>query len=440
MPTTVVLFTRDLRVRDHPALSAAAARSDAILPLFVLDPAVLGRSARNRIAYLRHALADLRASLRRRGADLVVRQGDTVTETLRAAAEARAEAVFLSEDVSLTARQRVRRLEGARIEVRTFPGVTVVPPLEITPSGRAHYAVFTPYWRAWERREWRPAVEPPERFALPPGIAPGPLPDQDLDRSGTGSLSPHRLTGGESHARRRLNTWIAEGIADYERYHDALGAAATSRLSADLRFGCLSPLEVASAAGACEGGVPYIRQLAWRDFHHQVTAAFPDIARRDYRPRDARWNDDEGALAAWREGRTGIPVVDAGMRQLLEEGFMHNRARLITAAFLTRELRIHWRRGGDHFHRLLLDGDVADNYGNWQWVAGTGNDTRPNRRFNLLRQARRFDPQGDYVRRHVPELARLDAADVHTPWRLERTPPGYPAPLVEIEGGVSRPR
>ncbi|MFC4562248.1 cryptochrome/photolyase family protein [Nocardiopsis mangrovi] len=440
MRPTVVLFTRDLRVGDHPALAAAAARGGPVVPLFVLDPAVLARSARNRTAYLLEALAELRDGLTAAGGDLVVREGDTVTETLRVAAAADAGLVHLSADVSSFARDRAARLREragqAGVRVEEFPGVTVVPPGAVVPAGGGHYRVFTPYWRAWRACGWREPVPAPRRLRLPEGIAPGRLPaTAPPGAGGTGRLSANRQQGGERRARRRMRAWLDSGIADYERFHDDLAAAATSQLSADLRFGCTSPLELARAARDRPGGAPFVRQLAWRDFHHQVTAAFPGIGRRDYRPRDIAWRRDPGALAAWCEGRTGVPIVDAGMRQLLDEGFMHNRARLITAAFLTRELRIHWTHGGDHFHALLTDGDIADNYGNWQWVAGTGNDTRPNRAFNLLRQAKRFDPDGAYVRRHVPELSGVRDRRVHTPWLLADPVAGYPPPLAVRAGG-----
>ena len=180
------------------------------------------------------------------------------------------------------------------------------------------------------------------------------------------------------------------------------------------------------------GGEEFCRQLAWRDFFHQATAAFPDIAVRDYRPGPA-WREDHDARAAWRDGRTGIPIVDAGLRQLAAEGFMHNRARMITASFLTRNLGIDWRHGYAHFDGLLADGDVASNAGNWQWVAGTGNNTRPSRVMNPLRQAGRFDRSGQYVRRYVPELAGLDPAHLQVPWTLPpRARPGYPDPLAEL--------
>ncbi|PSK89399.1 deoxyribodipyrimidine photo-lyase type I [Murinocardiopsis flavida] len=438
MSTVILLYTRDLRVHDHPALHEAVRRGDRVVPLFVLDPEILSRSARNRIHYLRDALADLRAALRTRGGDLVLRTGDTVTETLRTAERTGAGAVFLTRDVSAAAQRRHRRLvdEGgrARVDVREFPGVCVVPPLDLTPAGGDHYKVFTPFWRAWERREWRAAVPTPRRVPGPGDIPVGRLPGASLLGQGRGELSPDVQHGGETAARKRMKAWLAGPIGDYEERHDALAAAATSRLGADLRFGCVSPLELARAARDHPKGAAFVRQLAWRDFHHQVTAAFPEIARRDYRPRSTRWRTDRDGFDAWREGRTGVPIIDAGMRQLRHEGFMHNRARMLTAAFLTRELRVHWVHGGDHFHALLADGDIANNYGNWQWIAGTGNDTRPNRSFNLLRQARRFDPDGAYVRRYVPELAALSGAEIHAPWRLDRPPGGYPPPITAAEG------
>jgi deoxyribodipyrimidine photo-lyase len=224
--------------------------------------------------------------------------------------------------------------------------------------------------------------------------------------------------------------WLGAGLAGFPGRRDVLAGAATSRLSADLHFGTISPLELATSAAGAAGGEAYVRQLCWRDFYLQVTGAFPDIATRDYRPRRDDWRDDPQSYQAWCAGQTGIPIVDAGMRQLAAEGFMHNRARMLVAYALTKQLRIHWTAGARHFSALLVDGDVASNAGNWQWIAGTGNDTRPGRRFNLLRQAHRFDPDGDYVRRYVPELAAVPGPEVHQPWRLPAV--RYPRPLAAL--------
>jgi deoxyribodipyrimidine photo-lyase len=350
---------------------------------------------------------------------------------LRLAGEVQADAVVLARDVSGYARRRWQRLEQAcqeqRIALRAVDSVTVVPPGAVTPGGGDHFKVFTPYWRAWTAQRWRTGVSAPDKVRLPAGVSAGHLPD-----AGDSETSPHLPGGGESAGRRRMDQWLRTGLDAYAGRHDDLPGDATSRLSADLHFGCLSALELAVRAGKTggAGSDAYVRQLCWRDFHAQVTAAFPDLPDRDYRPRRAGWRDDPHALGAWKNGQTGYPVVDAGMRQLAAEGYLHNRARLLVASFLTRQLNIHWTEGERHFFDLLVDGDIANNAGNWQWVAGTGNDTRPNRQFNLLRQARRFDPDGEYVRRYVPELAAVEGGAVHAPWQLDRRPAGYPAPLI----------
>ncbi|MEU0492610.1 deoxyribodipyrimidine photo-lyase [Nocardiopsis sp. NPDC006139] len=428
MEHAVVLFTQDLRLHDHPALTAALRDGRRVLPVFVLDPVLLGRSARNRVRALPGILRGLRGDLRARGGDLVVRRGDTAAEVAALAAEAGARTVHLTEGVSRAAAQREERLRAAGLHVVSHPGLTVVPPGDVTPAGGDHYKVFTPYLRAWEAHPWRAVLPAPGAVPVPGGVDPGEIPAR-LDE-GRGEAAERPITLGEEAARRRLRAWLDGGLAHYAQRHDDLPAGATSHLSADLRMGCLSALEAATLARDEPGGAEFVRQLAWRDFHHQVTAAFPDIAVRDYRPRGTRWRDDPAALEAWKEGRTGVPIVDAGMRQLLSEGFMHNRTRMITAAFLTRTLGIHWRAGAGHFADHLLDGDVANNHGNWQWVAGTGNDTRPNRAFNPLRQARRFDPEGVYVRRYVPELAGLPGRAAHTPWDSPRPGADYPPPIA----------
>lgn len=405
--TAIVLFTRDLRVHDQPALAAAAERAERVVPLFVLDDAVLAAfGAPNRVAFLLDALRDLDASLRGLGAALVVRRGNVLAETFRLGLDTDADAVFVSEDVSAYAQEREQRLRtalgGGRIELEVFPGVTVVPPGDLAPAGGDHYKVFTPYWRRWREQPRRDVLSAPERLELPAGVEPGMVPGaEELVR---GRTAPELPTGGETAGRRRLEEWLDTGLARYEELADIPAADATSRLSPYLHFGCVSPGEVVARALEHEGAEPFVRQLCWRDFNHQLLAARPETAWEDFRPRDVVWRDDEEALAAWREGRTGYPLVDAGMRQLLREGFVHNRVRLVTGSFLTKHLGIDWRRGAEHFFEHLVDGDVANNTGNWQWVAGTGTDTRPYRRLSPQRQAERFDPDGEYVRRYVAEL------------------------------------
>jgi deoxyribodipyrimidine photo-lyase len=430
MSTSIMLFTRDLRVRDNPAL-AGACRARQVVPVFVFDDAILrGRfAAPNRVRFLLESLTDLRRSLRELGGDLLVRRGDPVAEVARLAEDVRATALFLADERSAYAKRRLARLRELALEVTACPGVTVVPPGDLAPASGDHYRVFTPYWRAWDAARWRPIAGSPKAVHLPAGLDPHPLPRlADLT---SGSPSARLAPGGERAGRARATTWLHEDAGAYEHVHDDLAADRTSRLSPYIKFGCVSPRELAR-----DGPDAFRRQLAWRDFHHQVAAAFPALATDDYRPRGGRWNQDDEALAAWREGGTGIPIVDAGMRQLSREGYMHNRARLITASFLTRTLGIDWRHGLRHFEDLLTDGDIADNAGNWQWVAGTGNNTRPSQVMRPLRQASRFDSGGDYVRRYVPELAGIEGPRVHRPWTLPDARGralGYPPPVIAPE-------
>lgn len=306
----------------------------------------------------------------------------------------------------------------------------MVDPGTVTPKNKDHFAIFTPYYRAWCATRWRRPVPTPHRVTVP-HVRPGHLPGVD------GCAT--EWVGGETTGRLRAEQWLADGIHHYDQRQDDLFADGTSRLSPYLHFGCVSAVELARSAGRSAGEQAFVRQVAWRDFHYQVLAARPDAAHHDYRSHCDEWQDDPEALQAWREGLTGIPIVDAGMRQLRAEGWMHGRARLITASFLTKTLYLDWRTGADHFFRLLLDGDVASNSLNWQWVAGTGTDTRPNRVINPLRQALRHDPDGNYVRRYVPELSEVDGPKIHQP---RRTPAsrrhGYPPPIIDPDAARSR--
>jgi deoxyribodipyrimidine photo-lyase len=435
MKTALVLFNRDLRTHDHPALIAAA-RAERVVPLFVLDERLLGSrfAAPNRLAFMLESLRDLDQGLRRAGGRLFVRHGDPVREAVAVAQECEAEQIHVSADWSAYARAREERLARAcgeeRIEMTAHPGITVVSPGAATPAGGDHFKVFSPYHRAWSQLPWRQAQGAPRRLAVPPRLRVGRLPR--LESLARGAPSPGRAPGGESEGRKRMRVFLRDGLGPYDECRDDLAGDATSRLSAYLRWGCVSPLELAREANGRRGGEPFVRQLCWRDFHHQVLAATPSLPRRDYRPRGDRWSRSQRALEAWRGGRTGYPLVDAAMRQLAEEGFMHNRARMTVASFLCKDLYLDWRAGAWHFWDLLSDGEIANNAGNWQWMAGTGNDTRPNRVLNPVRQAERFDREGHYVRRYLPELESVRGKAIFRPWldegfgRLD-----YPLPIVD---------
>jgi deoxyribodipyrimidine photo-lyase len=436
MTVSIALLTQDLRLHDNPVLHGASTSAEQVLPVFVLDPAVrqAGFAVPNRLAFLGDCLADLDASLRTIGSRLVVREGPVARTVAELVEWTGAGTVHLAAGVSAFARRReaaLRAALGPRLRLHEA-SLTTVPPGAVTPAGKSHYAVFTPYLRAWQDHGHRPVLAAPKALRTPqdvPGVA---VPRTRAD-------SPGLPRGGETAGRR---VWRGWQVADYADLHDDLAADATSRLSPYLHFGCLSATELVHGAlrHGGEGAQAFARQLAWRDFHHQVLAARPDAAHADYRPRGDRWHHDEDEIAAWRAGRTGFPVVDAGMRQLAEEGWMHNRARLLTASFLSKSLYHDWRIGAAHFLSLLVDGDLANNQLNWQWVAGTGTDTRPNRVLNPLVQAERFDPAGEYVRRWVPELRGVPGRSVHRPWRLRERPAGYPDPIIPPEQTATRLR
>ncbi|AZS89159.1 deoxyribodipyrimidine photo-lyase [Streptomyces griseoviridis] len=449
MNVSVVLFTSDLRLHDHPPLRAA---NDAreVVPLFVRDTAVdaAGFAAPNRLAFLADCLRDLDAGLRERGGRLVLRSGDLVDEVCKVVAEADADEVHMAADVSAFAHRREHRLrqaleaDGRRLHLHDTV-TTAVAPGAVTPAGSDHFAVFTPYFRQWSAQPLREAFGAPRSVRVPDGVGSERLPSRDA----LSGLSEGLAEGGETVARKRVTAWLRAGVQAYEDRHDDLPGDATSRFSPHLHFGTLSPVELVHRARKVggPGADAFVRQLAWRDFHRQVLAARQDAATADYRTKHDRWRSERTASAdieAWKEGRTGYPVVDAAMRQLRYEGWMHNRGRLLTASFLTKTLYVDWRVGARHFLDLLVDGDVANNQLNWQWMAGTGTDSRPNRVLNPVTQAKRYDPDGVYVRRWIPELAGLSGPSVHEPWKLRGLDraaiDAYPDPIVDLPEGLAR--
>ena len=444
-PTALVWFRRDLRVHDHPALTAAHRECARVVPVFVLDPRVLeGRfPSANRAWFLHGCLAELRSALRHRGADLVVRTGRAEEELPALAAEAGASAVYFATDVSPFASGRDRRvaaaLERVGVAVRRQPGVFVTDVDDIRTGDGRPYSVFSPFHRAWERAPRREVHGTPRHLVFPAGLAPGEL----GARPEPEAAEPH--PPGELAARERMGAWLRGGLARYHERHDLL-AGGTSELSPYLHFGCLSPRELEQRARdrGGPGAEAFVRQLAWRDFYAHVLLAFPGNARHAHRREFDRleWDDDDERLDAWREGRTGFPVVDAAMRQLHARGWMHNRGRLIAGAFLTKDLHLDWRHGEAHFMRHLLCGDEASNNGNWQWIASVGVDPAPyyRRMYNPMTQQRRHDPRGQYVRHWVPELRGVPDARLAEPWTMsaeEQRAAGcvigedYPAPIVE---------
>ena len=446
----LVWLRRDLRVHDHPALRAALDSADTVVPVFCFDDGLLGgrHASGPRTQFLLECLADLDGSLHDRGSGLVVRRGPPQHELPALVAQTGAGAVHLSADVGPFARRRQREVRdalGDDVEFHVHPGLFAVDRLDaIRTQGGDAYTVFTPFHRNWAAQPRRDVIGAPRHLPpLPSALAAGSLPT--LGELGLQQECEDPAPGGESAGRERLRRFLARGVRGYHEGRDQLAGDEVSRLSPHLHFGCLSPREVEHRLPDGEGAAAYRRQLCWRDFYAHVIGHYPANARSEFQARyrgSIRWSRAERHFEAWCDGRTGYPAVDAGMRQLRREGWMHNRARLLVGSFLTKDLGIDWRWGERWFMRLLLDGDEASNNGNWQWIASVGVDPQPafRRIFNPARQQERFDPGGDYVRRYVPELAEVPDAYLTEPWTMPaevqeeagcRIGREYPAPIVD---------
>ncbi|MCB1746374.1 MAG: deoxyribodipyrimidine photo-lyase [Gammaproteobacteria bacterium] len=449
MPTTIVWLRHDLRLRDNPALQAAAARG-AVVPLWIDegdtgDPWRPGAASR---VWLHDGLAAFDALLVARGSRLVIARGaplDVLRGMLTACA---ADAVFWNRrhtPAGIAGDSTLKAALAEHCEVRSFAGNLLFEPGAVMTGGGTPYKVFTPFYRAC-LAAGPPPAPPPEPAALaPPARWPSSLQLDDL------ALEPHidwtagiraRWQAGERTAQARLATFIDDTVIDYPERRDQPAAGAISGLSPYFCQGALGVRDAwaqLSAASAASGNTPYesaaaawLRQLVWREFAWHLLFHFPHTTDAPLRDEfaDMVWVDDAEGLAAWQRGRTGFPLVDAGMRELWETGFMHNRVRMVTASLLTKHLGQHWLAGAHWFWDTLVDGDLANNSLGWQWVAGCGADAAPYFRiFNPYAQSRKFDPDGVYLRRWLPELAALDAAQIHQP------PPGiagYPAPIVDL--------
>ncbi|MXW98968.1 MAG: deoxyribodipyrimidine photo-lyase [Acidimicrobiaceae bacterium] len=442
--TTLAWFRRDLRLDDNPAWAAATARDKAVA-LVVLEPALLAAAGPwRRRAYLR-AVAGLDRSLRSRGGSLRVEMGDPAEVVPWLAVEIGAEVVVVNADVTRWSAERDRRVEqGLGRPIEQHWGTLVHPPGSVLTRAGGLSKVFTPFHRRWSER------------ALPEAARPG---SGCVVEAPAGSTLTEVLgdglsaAWGEQDAAARFEVWL-DRVDSYDEERDNPATDGTSGLSTALRFGLLSPRGVAADAGAhTPGRAAFVRQLAWRDWYAHLTFEHPDIDRVSLRPEYDRiaWVGGaaaDAAFEAWKAGRTGYPIVDAAMRELAATGWMHNRLRMVAASFLVKDLLIDWRRGERWFRRMLTDGDIPQNAGNWQWVAGTGPDAAPYFRvFNPVVQSRRHDPEGRYLRRWLPELDRLSGKAIHAPWQAApaelaaggvRLGADYPAPIVDHDEARER--
>jgi deoxyribodipyrimidine photo-lyase len=431
MPAAVLWFRRDLRVRDHPALLDAAADGSPVLACFVLDPRLDATTGPRRLQFLGDSLRELDDAL---GGRLLVTRGRPDEVLPRVCSAVGAGAVHISADFSPFGVRRDAAVANAlgAVPLIATGSPYLISPGRVTKDDGSPYKVFTPFFNRWRDIGWRaPAHSDPAAASwIDPAGVPGLPPATDPP-------DPHAaldLPAGEVAARQLWAEFLADALTDYAADRDRPDKAATSRMSAHLKFGTIHPRTLAADLDLRgRGASTYLRELAFRDFYAAVLHEWPTSAW-------SNWNTAfdaievntgpvaEAAFAAWKQGRTGFPIVDAGMRQLSDSGFMHNRVRMIVASFLVKDLHLPWQWGARWFLEQLVDGDVASNQHGWQWAAGTGTDAAPYFRvFNPTAQGEKFDPSGDYVRRWVPELA--GTADVH---RLKGgRPPGYPEPIVD---------
>ncbi|WP_249020372.1 deoxyribodipyrimidine photo-lyase [Conexibacter sp. S30A1] len=424
--TAIVWFRRDLRLHDNPTLTRALAEHELVVPVFCLDERLITGRHRSapRAAFMRGCLVELDRNLRAAGSRLVFVDRPPERAIPDLARQLAAEAVYAAADVSPFARRRDRAVAHALAaggsSLTLGPGTFVADDLAAVTSGSGTpYTVFTPFYRRWLTLPRR-AVHPAPRSlpAPPPTPASGPLPE-------LGDLPPQApFAPGEHAARERMLAFAAgEGLDGYHEHHDDLGQPHASGLSAYLHFGCVSARELESLLPDSDDAEAARRQLCWRDFYAHVLLHHPGNARAEQQPQlrgRIEWNRSMPLFDTWREGRTGYPLVDAAMRELLHTGHMHNRARLVVGSFLVKDMGIDWRWGERWFMRTLLDGDEANNNGNWQWIASVGVDPQPpsRRMFNPTLQQLKFDPEGHYVRRHVPELRSVPDAYLAEPWTM----------------------
>ncbi len=452
-PPIILWFRQDLRLADNPALTAALASGAPLIPIYILetnrDVTPLGGAQH---WWLHHSLMALIADMKKCGSELILRRGDAAAELKKLVKETGATAVYVNRCYEPGAVKRDTKLKDDlthhNIVWHSSNGSLLFEPWELKTKQGGSFKVFTPFWRALQASDnsiTAPLPAPRKLPAVPPHIK-----SDDLQNWQLLPTKPDWATGfadtwqpGEATAKHTLAEFLDDKLSHYANGRNQPALEVTARLSPHLHWGEVSPRTVWYAAQhkmhgnhSVQGNAAkFLSELAWREFNYMLLYYNPDLPDKPYNKKyeNFEWQKNKALLTAWQRGQTGYPIVDAGMRQLWTSGWMHNRVRLITASFLVKNLLQPWQDGADWFLDCLVDADLANNSGNWQWVAGSGADAAPYFRiFNPVLQGKKFDAAGDYVRAWIPELTDIPKKFIHTPWEMEMPPANYPAPIVDL--------
>ena len=424
---SIFWFRRDLRISDHPALVAALSESDEIVPVFIIDSKLIERTGSNGLAYLAQSLQHLDASLDKK---LQVIAGQPIDVLKKLQEKYNAQSVHISAEYEPVSAAQDAEIEKSGIKlVRTGSAYAVAPGRVLKPSDQTPYRVYTPFYRAWLTHGWRkPEQKPKSIAAVTPDSDSRQFPDWKVP---TGVSITE---AGEAAANERFKHFQKNGLDNYDEARNLAGIDGTSKMSAHLTWGEIHPRTLLAPLGQSKAHEVFRKEIAWREFYADVLFNNPHTETDYYAPQFAKMRYDKPGkqFKAWCEGNTGYPFVDAAMRQLLAEGWMHNRTRMVVASFLVKDLHLEWQLGERFFREHLVDYDVASNAHGWQWTAGCGTDASPYYRvFNPVEQGKRFDENGDYVRKYVPELAHLKGIEIHEPWDvLDGYLKDYPQPIV----------
>ena len=426
--TSIIWFRRDLRINDHPALLAAIESSDQIIPLFILDKKQIAEAGAKLLAYMGQSLKALDLSLDNR---LHIIEGDQVEILQELISQYQVEEVHISAEYERFGAERDARVEAAGIKlVRTGSPYAVTPGRVLKPSDATPYKVYTPFYRGWRTHGYRaPAVTPKKFKIVQPTDKYRAFPDFQFPEG------VHVIEAGEAAALKRFKEFTKSGLDSYDENRNFASIDGTSKMSTYLKFGEIHPRTLLENLGESKAHDTFRKEIAWREFYADVLFNNPMTDVDYYAPKFAemRYDKPGAQFKAWCEGKTGYPFVDAAMRQLVLEGWMHNRTRMVVASFLVKDLHLEWQVGERFFAEHLVDYDVASNAHGWQWTAGCGTDASPYYRiFNPIEQGKRFDENGDYIRKYVPELAHLSASEIHEPWLfLDGYSKGYPERVVD---------